>query len=364
MFGIKKEGVKIRIFIFIVIMVGGSIVFKAASAKEIISIYNWEDYLSPALISEFEQQTGAEVKLDFFQSYDEMLNRISSPDHGVDIFFPANHMIQALIKDKLIARVTPSVFAGFENIDDGWRFPYYDPYGEYSLPFHWGTTAIQVDDAVIKDIVKENGESLSLIFNPPVSLRGRIGLLYETDETVSMALHYLGLPSCADRPEQMERLRVLFSSLVGAVVIMKDPLLPQLLAETTVVRMAWNGDALRAREKRPSLRYIYPREGALVWADAIVVAQNAPHPDLARKFMAFMLDARRVAAQTNFTRYANAIRDSEKYIDPVLLTAPEVAIPASAKLHFYHGCSAKTTAIHEAFWSEMREILQKNQRKE
>ena len=51
-----------------------------------------------------------------------------------------------------------------------------------------------------------------------------------------------------------------------------------------------SGDLVRARRKRPSLRYVIPREGAALWVDYLGIPAAAAEPELARAFIELLLD--------------------------------------------------------------------------
>lgn len=101
-----------------------------------------------------------------------------------------------------------------------------------------------------------------------------------------------------------------------------------------VVGVAWNGDALRARQKRPSLCYAHPREGSLVWTDVLVVPNRAD----ALKFLSFMMRPEIAALESNFNGYANMIRGAEQFIDKAMVEAPEIIAPIGSGQDFFTYC--------------------------
>jgi len=50
----------------------------------------------------------------------------------------------------------------------------------------------------------------------------------------------------------------------------------------TFVSMSWNGYAMRARDEKPSIAYVYPKEGNTGWMDNIAVPKGAPHLETAK----------------------------------------------------------------------------------
>ena len=39
--------------------------------------------------------------------------------------------------------------------------------------------------------------------------------------------------------------------------------------------MFWGGSSMRARELKPSLKYLYPKEGVLAWVDNLVIPRGS-----------------------------------------------------------------------------------------
>jgi spermidine/putrescine-binding protein len=45
--------------------------------------------------------------------------------------------------------------------------------------------------------------------------------------------------------------------------------------------MTWTGEAFLAQQEKPSIQYVYPTEGAILWQDNWAMPKDAPHPDAA-----------------------------------------------------------------------------------
>ena len=49
-----------------------------ANAQGELNLYNWGDYINPAVLEKFEAETGIKVNLDVYGSNEEMLAKIQS----------------------------------------------------------------------------------------------------------------------------------------------------------------------------------------------------------------------------------------------------------------------------------------------
>ena len=84
-----------------------------------------------------------------------------------------------------------------------------------------------------------------------------------------------------------------------------------------------NLDAQAAGRKFKILQGM-PKEGAVLAVDNMVIDKDAPRPDLALKFMNFMLEGQNSAELTNLIGSGNPNADAVKFIKPELLKNPAI----------------------------------------
>jgi spermidine/putrescine transport system substrate-binding protein len=111
---------------------------------------------------------------------------------------------------------------------------------------------------------------------------------------------------------------------------------------------------MRARLEKPSLEYAYPKEGFTGWMDNVVVLEGARNPENAKLFVNFMMLPEHAAMVSNFARYANGIKGSEKFMDAELLEAPEIVIPADAPdPEFVPPCEDQVIRLYDRIWTNL-----------
>ncbi|EME70612.1 spermidine/putrescine-binding periplasmic protein [Paramagnetospirillum caucaseum] len=322
----------------------------AGVAASELRVLTRSSYLSPELLRKFERETGITVNLTVAADRDQVVARLAGARSGFDIAFSPDYHVGGLIRGGLIERVLADRLNGFWNVEDPWRSRSFDPRNEYTIPHQWGTTAFAVDTSVHRGDI----DSLRLLFEPPPEVDGRIGLLDEGD-MVQLALVYLGEARCTTDPGKLEKAaRLLEPLLVRNRLVAAERVMAALADPAIVLAVTWNGDAMRAREKRPSLAYAYPREGNLVWTDVVVVPRHPPNRANAMKFLTFMLKPENAALDSNFNGYANMIRGSEGFLAATVLAAPEMVAPWPAKVGFLPSCGDIAQHRHEAVWAEVK----------
>ena len=329
-----------------VALLGGLVAARGAVAAE-IRFLTWADYIAPEVIEAFERQTGHRIVLDTIDNYSDLKARFLADPKRYDLINPADYHVAEFARKGLLARVDAARLPGYANILDGWRSPPYDPRNEWSVPFHWGTTSLVVDTAVYGG----PADSYSLLFDPPPELKDKVGFMIGAEETLRMALIHQGLPPCTSDPAVLRKAAALVRPLMHKDRIYSISTVTEVLAgDAVAVGVAWNGDALKAREAKPSLRYVFPKEGLLIWSDALAVPRGAKNKEAAIAFMDFLLQPQAAAAQTNYTRYANTVRGSDAFMDQSLLEAPEVVLPTDAPVRFFRSCDSEQLGLYSDIW--------------
>ena len=115
----KLQSLFIGIIAIIVILFFGVRQLEKASGMagaDTLTIYNWGDYIDPALIKKFERETGYKVNYETFDSNEAMYTKIQQGGTAYDIAIPSEYMIQKMMKAKMLLPLDHSKLKGLENI--------------------------------------------------------------------------------------------------------------------------------------------------------------------------------------------------------------------------------------------------------
>ena len=323
----------------------------ASSAQEELYLFNWSNSTSQQLLDKFEKETGIKVIVDAFDSNETALAKLKSGTGGYDVLDATSDFLPIYIKEGLLQKIDVASMPGFENLEDRWRNPVWDPKSEYSLSWYWGTTSFSIDTAQYSGPI----DSLSLLFDPPPSLAGKIGMFSSPTEVMSLALTYLGKPQCNTNPADLTQLQNLLLKQKAAVKIYNsDAVLERMSSGETVMSQDWNGDSMRARQARPSVAYAFPKEGVVAWAETLSVPKTAKHPENAKKFIAFLLKPENSALQTNSIKYASTVKGADQYYDSDIKGAPEFTPPKGTKLVFSQPCGEEAIKFYDMIWTKIK----------
>lgn len=318
----------------------------------VLHIYNWTDYTSPDLLKKFTKETGIKVTVDTYDSNETLLAKLKAGGSGYDVVIVSNDFVPIFISQKLIQPVDAAAMPNFKNLDPQWQTRSWDPKAEYTVPWQWGTTSFDYDTKVYPGPV----DSLATLFHPPAAFGKNVGMFGSPSEVISLALLYMGKPQCNTNPDDLKALVKLLQGQKPFVkVYNSDADSDRLISGETTMSQIWSGDAYRARSQKPSLKYVYAKEGAIAWMDNLAVPVGAPDLENAKKFLNFMMDPQNAALETNFAGYQNAVPGSAAYLTPALASSPEFNPPKDLKMVFATACPAQATKDYDRVWTLIRQ---------
>lgn len=290
-----------------------------------LALYNWSEYIDPDLITAFEEEHDVTVTEDFYPSNEELVARIQEGAQ-FDLIVPSDYMVGIMIEEELIRPLDKEALPNLENLADRFASDLpYDPEGDYSVPYQWGTTGLGVN---VDELGEDFPRSWSLVFDPEVSQQyaGQITMLDDPRETMGAALKYLGYSLNSTSEDELAEAEALVADAVGRLAAFDSDQYDELLVQgETVIGHGFSGNMFTAfAEADGTFEYFVPEEGGTVWVDNMAVPTSASSPCTAHAFMNFLLDAERGAQLTNWNYYASPNEAAEEFIEPEVLEDPAI----------------------------------------
>lgn len=257
-------------------------------AGQTLHIYNWGEYTGENLFDMFEEQTGAKVVMDIFDSNEQMYIKVANGD-AFDIIVPSDYMIERLIKEDLIQKLDKSKLTCMDKISDGVKGLPYDPENEYSIPYFWGTVGISYDKTKV-DIADLEKDGFGIFANP--KYKGDIYLYDSERDSFMMALKHLGYSmNTSDQAELNEA----YEWLVNCVNTMEpeivtDEIIDSMAQARKALGLVYSGDAAYIMSENENMGFYMPETGTNLWSDGMVIPKNAENPELAHEFINFVSD--------------------------------------------------------------------------
>jgi len=324
-----------------------------------LRILNWGDYLDPEVISEFESQNNVKIEYVEFNNTDEFSDLFFNSKSKFDVIFPASDSVAVLSENKLIQVLDKSKFTNYKNINqvvmDGLKLE--DKNNQYTVPYMWGTTGIGFNTQAVKKVgINPNDISWSLIFEKEqrkkVAKCG-IGVINERDEVFSAALNYLGYSINTKEKEELNAAGILIKEAYEDFTYLHTNQYTDDLKDNKIcVGIGYSGDILAQTEENENIEYVIPNQGATMWIDVMAIPTNSPSPDLAYKFIDFLMSAKASAKNSNYAAYPTPMLDAQKHVDPEILSDPTIyPSPATlASLHMIAPADKKVRRIKHRLW--------------
>ncbi len=291
---------------------------QVSSDDAVVNVYNWYDYINPEVLRKFEARYRIRVRYDVFDSNNTLESRLLAGHSGYDVVFPSGAYLESLTRAGVFRRLDRAQLPNLKNLDPGimGRLAAQDPDNRHAVVYTWGITGIAYDDSKIRQrLPQAPPESWSLLFDPKVASRLAdcgIGLYESPNVIVPSVLAWLGEPPNSESAEDLNRAADALLAVRPYIrKISSGSLVDDLATGELCVIIASNGDAMQARERTRiagngvSVRFVVPREGAVMWFDAAAIPADAPHPANAHRLIDFLMDPAIAAENSNAIHFPN-----------------------------------------------------------
>nr|WP_310423451.1 extracellular solute-binding protein [Mycoplana sp. BE70] len=323
----------------------------SAHAEGELNIYNWGNYTSPDLVKKFEETYSVKVTVTDYDSSDTALAKVRQGGHGFDLVMVSSSSVSVWIKEGLVLETRPDQMENFKNMDPKWVDVPFDSGRHYSIPWQWGTTGVSVNTSLYSG----DPNTSAIFLNPPAELVGKINVVPEMNDVMYLAIAYEGGAPCSGDREILKKVRDALTAAKPKWLSMDYGTNDRLAKGDIAGGANFSGSSFRSRLMNDKITYGYPREGFPIWMDNVMVLKDARNVENAKLFQNFMMDPENAAINSSFTRYANAIKGSEKFMPEDMRAAPEVNPPAELlqKGKFLMTCPAEVQEIYTRIWTEL-----------
>jgi spermidine/putrescine transport system substrate-binding protein len=325
----------------------------AANAAGQLNLFIWSEYIDPQVVTDFEKRFDCKVVIDLYEDAESMLAKVQGGGVSLyDIVVPPDHMVPVMAKLNLLAPLNRTHISNLTNVDEQFLNAPYDKGNRFTVPYQWGTVGLFVRTTK----GKPTPDSWGALFDAKQQT-GSFFLIDSVRDMVGAALKYKGYSLNSTDSKQLKEARDLileakqrsigFEGSVGG----KN----KVLGKTARAAIVYSGEGVRGMAEDKETVYIIPKEGSQIWVDNLAILSQAPHKDLAEKFINYILDGDVGARISNFTQYATPNKLSLKRIKPEDLNNPSVYPPQELKrkLEFVEDLGGKTR-IYDELWTQIK----------
>ncbi|CAN5303316.1 spermidine/putrescine ABC transporter substrate-binding protein PotF [soil metagenome] len=312
--------------------------YVAPSIKgQTLKIYNWSDYIDPALLKAFEAETGAKVVYDTFDSNEVLETKLLTGGTGYDLVVPSNHILPRAIAAGAVQPLDPAKTPNVKNL---WpeimaHMEPFDPGRKYDIPYMWGTIGLGYNvDAIAKRLPGVKIDSWSVVFDPANLAKLKdcgVYFLDASEDMYAVSMKYLGKdPNSKDIADYHAATDMLLKVRPYVKKFHSSEYIDALANGDICMAVGYSGDVLQAKARakeasgKVKLDYAVPKEGSQVWFDVFAMPKDAPNPTAAYVFLDYMLRPDVIAKASNFTQYANANAPSRPMVNAEIRDNPNV----------------------------------------
>ena len=318
-----------KFIIFLAWLIGSWSADAVAAGR--LTIFIWSEYIDPGIIASFEREHDIKVRLEHYDSNEEMLAKLNNGGLGqYDIIVPSTYAVPNLKDMDLLQPLNHNLLPNLKNIDPAFTQLSSDPNCKFTVPYQWGTSGLAVRH---KDVTQVQ-QSWKLIFSPGHEI-GSFIMFDNSREALATALKFQGYSINTINHKEIESAARLLAQTRKRPSFLEfsdgEGGLRKIINNIAAAVQVYSGEAIKAQEKDPNIHYLLPAEGCEIWADVMAVAQNAPNKDNAHLFINYILDAKIGARLATYNRYGSPNAAAKKFLPEEDLNNPTI-YPSDAQL--------------------------------
>jgi spermidine/putrescine transport system substrate-binding protein len=268
------------------------------------------------LIKKFEQQTGISVHLTTFESNENLFLKLkSSRENLYDLITPSNYYVNRLEKFNMLEPIQKDKITNLKDIEPSF-FPSHSN-SLFGIPFVWGATGIFYNEQYISSQPSHWSDLWDSTY------KEQLLLIDDTREVFSIALLSMGLSPNEYNHKRIQQAYIKLQQLKNNIKLFASDALPSIITdEDALIGMAWNGDINKVQKENPHVKFVYPEEGFVIWAECFAIPKHAKHIQEAYQFINFILQPEHAAEITKMMHYPVTNLKAKQYLPLSLVTNP------------------------------------------
>ncbi len=318
-------------------------------ASEVLKLYNWGDYINPAVLEAFTEQTGIEVSVDTYTSNEEMLAKLQAGATGYDIVFPSVHMQDIMFQLSLLEKTDINQYSGFSHIDTNYLTAKTDPKGEYCLPYAWGSVGILYNKKLVESI-----DSWEEFFNLPQDGK-KITMLDDMREVIGVGLIEHGKSVNSTQRDDLKLAQEFMIKQKPNISSFTYDSAPLVQSGDIAAAQWYVGAMLYVMQTPDELGYVIPKEGATMYQENMCVLKTAPNKGNAKKFLEFFTQPEIAALNTEQQMNGTANKDAIALLPEYIRNNESINPPADVrkKLQMFAELG-KGIKLYDRVWTKIR----------
>ncbi len=306
----------------------GFFIFATRQEKVVLNVMNWGQNISDGsdgtldIIAEFEKRyPHIDVEMSFYDSNEALYSKLSGGGFSVDVIIPSDYMIARMAKENMLLPLDFENIPNFQNVQDNFQNPYYDPENQYSVPYTWGTVGIIYNT---KYVDEEDVGGWDLMWNEKYA--GKILMFSNSRDAYGIAQYKLGLDvNTTDLTELSRCTEALKAQKPLVRQYVMDQIYDTMINENAYIAAYYAGDCMMMIQENEDLRFYLPKqENFNLFVDAMCIPSCAENKKEAELFINFMCDPYISGSNMDYICYGSPIEGAREYMSEDLANSPEI----------------------------------------
>ncbi|HEX4861984.1 MAG TPA: extracellular solute-binding protein, partial [Rhizomicrobium sp.] len=240
-----------------------------------LTLFQWEDYMNPPFLHEYERKYREDPKITIFADEDEAFAKMRA-GFTPDVMGPCYYEFPRWQEAGIIQPIDTTKLKNWDKISPTLRnLPGISagPNKVWFVPHYWGNTSITYRTDLAPEYVKH--PSWNILFDP--KYKGRVSVLEGVDDTVPFIAHMIGVNAYDMTPAQWERVQDKLRELVPQTrtITSDDSALVQGLASGEIVAaMSWRIVYSTLRREGKPVAFMSPPGGMFTYVCGLVMHKN------------------------------------------------------------------------------------------
>ncbi|MCX7627106.1 MAG: spermidine/putrescine ABC transporter substrate-binding protein [Methylophilaceae bacterium] len=335
-----------------------------AWARDELHLYNWNNYISDETVQRFERECRCKVVQDYYSDNEEMLAKLAAGATGYDLIVPTGNALEALIRSNALRPIDKSLLPNLKNIRPEYLNTPFDPGNRYSVPYATTVTLIGYNQEKMRELGLPT-DTWAVIFEPRYlqKVKGRVTVLDSQRELLAAALKYLGYSANdTDEAHWKQARDLIIRAKPYWAAFNASSYIKELTIGNIWLAHGYSNDMFQAQQdarragRRFTIGYGIPREGGVLSLDSMVLHKSGKHPDLAHRFINFMLEGKNASELTNLIGSGNPNAAALPYVMPELAANPAVFPDAEhlKKLEMLRDLDRHQRRVLNRIWTEIK----------
>ena len=272
---------------------GPQMITELGANEGALNLVAWEGYAEDQWVQPFEQQTGCTVNRKYAGSSDEMV-ALMRQGGEYDLVSASGDASLRLIRGGNVQPINTALIPDFQNFHPQLQSPAHNTIDgvHYGISYEWGPNVLMWDTRAIRTAPT----SWAALYDP--QYRGRITVPDNPIQIADAALYLMRTQPALGITDPYELTQAQMDA-VTALLRQQRPLVRRYWAlasdeislfssRDVVIGAAWPYQVITLQAANVPVQSTIPTEGATGWADSWMLAANAPHPNCAYRWMAWV----------------------------------------------------------------------------